>query len=100
MVFVTPNAIAKISEVLGEINNGTEIVVFGETDKYLSFSTFLVESDEEHDFRPIEIENIHEVGAIFFSSGTTGLPKPTCLSHYSMLGSNNLLQWVINFFSY
>lgn len=66
----------------------TEIVIFGDTDKYIPFSDFLVSNGNEEAFEAIPVNDIHDTAVIFFSSGTTGLPKGILSPHYGLLAQN------------
>lgn len=65
-----------------------EVIVFAEGRKdnqqITYFEEFLQKSDEESSFEPVIIEDVSETAIIFFSSGTTGLPKGICCSHQSI----------------
>ena len=65
----------------------TEIVVYGDkvdVDKYTPFNNFLKEHQEETSFVPVKIKDVGRTAIIFFSSGTTGLPKGICNSHRAL----------------
>lgn len=62
----------------------SEIIVFGNTDKYVPFSKFLVSTGKEDEFKPVEAKK-RDIAAIYFSSGTTGLPKGVCNTHSGIL---------------
>ncbi|KAF2885985.1 hypothetical protein ILUMI_20187 [Ignelater luminosus] len=86
MIFVIPESIEVIEETLQELNMNAQIVVIGKTNKYLSFSEFLLPHPEENKFIPYEVTNLKDTSVIVFSSGSTGLPKGVCLTHYGLLG--------------
>lgn len=86
IIFVSPEAVKLIEDTLRELKMNTKIVVFGETNKYIRFSEFLLPHPEETKFVPYEVTNIKDTALIAFSSGTTGLPKGVCLSHYGLVG--------------
>lgn len=65
-----------------------EIVVFdefGASDKHTKFADFLQFKDEEEEFIPEPVSDIHDTAVIFFSSGTTGYPKGIKTSHYALI---------------
>ncbi|KAF2893947.1 hypothetical protein ILUMI_12221 [Ignelater luminosus] len=85
MIFVSQNGIKLIEDVIQEIGIDPEIIVFGESAKYIEFSEFLAESPEEECFVPVEIKDLKETASIFFSSGTTGLAKGVCIKHLPLV---------------
>lgn len=49
------------------------------------FEEEFLRSTLDNDFQPAKVENLNDTCMIHFSSGTTGTPKPICLSHYYFL---------------
>ncbi|RZB38879.1 4-coumarate--CoA ligase 1-like, partial [Asbolus verrucosus] len=84
IIFVEESAIALIEESLKTINFKAEIIVYGKSTKYTCVSQLTNPKDGEDNFRPLEVD-LHDTALIFFSSGTTGLPKGICHSHYSFI---------------
>nr|XP_008190687.2 PREDICTED: probable acyl-activating enzyme 21 [Tribolium castaneum] len=86
MIFVSESALSLIEESLESANLKTEIVVYdGSTKKYPTFAEFAKPKPNEENFKPVKITNLDETIVMFFSSGTTGLPKAICHSHSSFL---------------
>lgn len=86
IIFVVQEAVDLIVSALEKAGHHVELIVFGDTERYTSFSVFLQEKwDEEEDFRPTKISSPQETAVIFFSSGTTGFPKGICVSHYALV---------------
>ncbi|KAF2892397.1 hypothetical protein ILUMI_13775 [Ignelater luminosus] len=54
--------------------------------EFLHQCKFLVPTPEENTFIVYEVENPKETAVIVFNSGSTGLPKGACLSHYGLMG--------------
>lgn len=73
----------------------TDIVPFESSE----FDNFLAPKPSEDNFAPKEV-NVSKTAVIFFSSGTTGLPKGICVNHYSLLGQSPIFQYVILFNTY
>lgn len=63
----------------------TEIVIFGESDGNTLFSQFLVERGPEHSFEIYQVIDVKSTSCLLFSSGTSGLPKAVCVTHYGQL---------------
>lgn len=84
IIFVEEESVALIENSLKDANLKADIVVFGKGTKYLTFSDFVKVNPKEHTFKPTKVD-IHDTSVIFFSSGTTGLPKAICHSNSSFL---------------
>lgn len=92
IVFVSKNAEDLIDTAARDANVITEIVVIGDSDNNTKFSDFLKPCAEEKIFRPLSANDIMDTAVILFSSGTTGLPKGTCLNHYGLLSQVEVLR--------
>lgn len=88
IIFVEADAVKLIESTIREDKLETEIVVFDNSDTHVSFSEYLVSSGKEEEFKARPVDNIHDTAVIFFSSGTTGLPKGIMAPHYGLLYSN------------
>ncbi|XP_023311197.1 4-coumarate--CoA ligase 1-like isoform X1 [Anoplophora glabripennis] len=93
IIFVALESLPLMEKCLNESQVNTELVVFGESEKYSNFDEYLDPSTDEDKFRPVVVD-VLETAVIMFSSGTTGLPKGICLSHYGILGqiSNKVMK--------
>lgn len=74
-----------IEKAVSNVDPTIEIVVFEGHTKFTSFSEFLKPHPDENNFKPAEVVDLKETVSIFFSSGSTGLPKGICLSHKCLL---------------
>ncbi|KAL1517921.1 hypothetical protein ABEB36_001620 [Hypothenemus hampei] len=86
ILFVVAEAVETIAESLEKAELQAEVVVFGEeidNSTFTSFASFLEECPDEDAFEP-EVVDANETAVIFFSSGTTGMPKGICISHKSL----------------
>ncbi|KAF5283186.1 hypothetical protein FQR65_LT02698 [Abscondita terminalis] len=84
MMFISLESVHFIEKLMKESNKRATIVVFGETDSYLNYFDMICSYDGEDQFLPIKIEET-QVAFIFFSSGSTAVPKPICFSHVALL---------------
>lgn len=87
IIFVEARKYADFFEALQKLNKSIEIIVVdGDVEGCTNFATFLVgEIEQILRFRPYNVKSLKENCAIFFSSGTSGYPKPICLSHSNLL---------------
>ncbi|KAJ8951647.1 hypothetical protein NQ318_012318 [Aromia moschata] len=92
IIFVVPEALKLIETSLNETGVDAEIVVFGNSDAYAEFSDFLQSDEKEDNFIPESVTSLRETAVIFFSSGTTGLPKGIMTSHYALVCQTIMLK--------
>lgn len=83
IIFVVPEGVKLIEEALTSSSVSSDIVVFGPTSKHLEFSTFVSEKPNECSFQPVVVDDLMETAVLNFTSGTSGMPKPICVKHYS-----------------
>ncbi|KAG5348319.1 LUCI monooxygenase, partial [Acromyrmex charruanus] len=90
IIFTIPLSAANLTEAAKELKMNVKIVIFGKLDGYESIDDILKGHDnhEIFEFKCTPISNPDEVGIIVLTSGTTGMPKCTELSHSSL---NNCL---------
>lgn len=91
-IFVVENAVELIQSGLKQLGFKPLIIVMGMSERYTTLSTFLHPDPEEETFVPDIPASINDTAMIWFSSGTTDLPKGVCLSHKSILTAA-ALQW-------
>ncbi|KAK4872967.1 hypothetical protein RN001_014996 [Aquatica leii] len=80
VIFVDFESLSFIELILKQANITTDIIVFGKTPNYINFFDLLSPNPDEHDFRPVEVDEA-QTAIIFFTSGSCGMPKGVCLSH-------------------
>ncbi|KAF5290670.1 hypothetical protein FQR65_LT01960 [Abscondita terminalis] len=81
MMFVSLESVSFIQNVMKQSNKTARIVVFGQSNpKFLNYFDMLQPCIDEESFLPMEVEGT-QTAFIFFSSGTSGMPKGVCLSH-------------------
>ncbi|KAK4872992.1 hypothetical protein RN001_015021 [Aquatica leii] len=85
VIFVGEESVKLIEDVIQEVGSKTTIVVFGATKKHISFSELVKKSVDELNFKPTAARSINDIVVIMFSSGTTGLSKGICHTHFSIL---------------
>nr|XP_023026911.1 luciferin 4-monooxygenase-like [Leptinotarsa decemlineata] len=91
IMFVVSHALEMIETSLLEADIETEIVIFGSSDKYTEFADFLQFHEDEEKFIPVYVSSLQETAVIFFSSGTTGIPKGIMINHYTLMGQTDNL---------
>lgn len=86
IIFTIPSSAASLTEAAKELKMNVKIVVLGKLDGYESIDDILRDHDsrEVTEFQCSPISNPNEVGIIVLSSGTTGMPKATNISHFSL----------------
>lgn len=83
ILFVIEKCVDVMHKALSALDYQLEYVVYEDDTKYTPFSDFLQEVPGEEDaFKPVKCKNLKDTAVVVFSSGTTGLPKGICLSHY------------------
>ncbi|GJQ77871.1 hypothetical protein Trydic_g16124 [Trypoxylus dichotomus] len=86
IIFVEEEALQFAEDIRKVLVCEIELVVMGDTKTtHLSFHQFLKEKDGEHDFIPAFVKDTDCTAVIFFSSGTTGMPKPVKCSHHGLM---------------
>lgn len=85
LIFCGTESINLVETALNNIQMKCEIVVYGESKKHLSFSQFITKTGTENSFEAKPADDLFDTVVIFFSSGTTGLPKGICATHYGLL---------------
>jgi 4-coumarate--CoA ligase len=84
IIFVEEASVGMVEECLKGTDLKPGIIVYGNSDKYAKFADVTSPQEDEEKFRPTKVD-IHDTAVMLFSSGTTGLPKAICHSHYSFL---------------
>lgn len=85
MIFISDDAITLIETAAKKAGlMYLQIIVFGHNANRMSFEKFISPKDDENLFEPVKVYD-RKTAVIFFSSGTTGMPKGIELSHYSLL---------------
>lgn len=77
---------------LSEISSKIVILGYSHNNVHTAFSTYLTESDSiDEDFEPDMNDTLEDIAMILFSSGSTGLPKGICLTHYGVMYQVNMI---------
>ncbi|XP_011699151.1 PREDICTED: luciferin 4-monooxygenase-like [Wasmannia auropunctata] len=86
LIFTIPLSAVSLTKAAKELKMDVKIVVLGKLDGYESVDDILKghDSREVAEFKCTPISNPDEVGLIVLSSGTTGMPKATEISHTSI----------------
>lgn len=85
MIFVSNSCLSLIEESLKEAKLNCKIVVYENSTKYPTFSDFVKPKVGEDNFKPVQVASLDDPIVLFFSSGTTGLPKAIAHTHTSFL---------------
>ncbi|XP_018579484.1 4-coumarate--CoA ligase 1-like isoform X2 [Anoplophora glabripennis] len=99
-VFVEDQSLKLIEDSLIEAKLNSTIIVVGESVKYRTLQELLEFTPEENKFRPVTVKNCHETAFIYFSSGTSGLPKGICITHFGLLNSKKAVVVMLHFSSF
>lgn len=88
IMFVQKDKVPVILEALQDNKMEIPLVVMGgDLVGHENFQEYLIASNEDiRKFRPYKTDSMRRNCVILFSSGTSGLPKAICLSHYNLLG--------------
>ncbi|CAH0547550.1 unnamed protein product [Brassicogethes aeneus] len=87
IIFTDSKCLTFLKEYLHDISLSVKFIVFDDCVEGFSFSDIVKLQSDEENFEPVKIDNIKNTAILYFSSGSTGLPKPICISHYAMLAS-------------
>ncbi|XP_017786046.1 PREDICTED: luciferin 4-monooxygenase-like [Nicrophorus vespilloides] len=98
IIFVSQQSEAMIEQAIHNCRMDTLIVVSGGSDRHKSFQEFSQEAKDVSKFEPYKTKSNKETAIIMFSSGTTGLSKGICLTHYGLAcQSHHLISAGFNF---
>ncbi|KAF5286064.1 hypothetical protein FQR65_LT12950 [Abscondita terminalis] len=84
IMFVELETIEFVEAMLADSNKCVKVISFGESLNYEHFADLLVPHPEENNFEPVEVDET-KTAFMFFSSGSTGMPKAIYLSHRAYL---------------
>lgn len=89
IIFTIPLSAASLTKAAKELKINVKIVVFDKLDGYESFEDILKNHDSREitEFKCVPLNNPDETALIVLSSGTTGMPKATEISHSSIIQS-------------
>ncbi|XP_050517590.1 uncharacterized protein LOC126892161 [Diabrotica virgifera virgifera] len=91
IIFVDHEGLKLMETSVKQAELDTEIIVYGSSDTYTEFSSFLEPHENEEKFAPTEVDSLKDTAVIMFTSGTTGLPKGVILNHMGLMGQASVL---------
>lgn len=92
MIFASEKAEELIECIIDNVNVECDVVIYGNTKKFIPFDEFLQSNEEEEkNFEPYENKSNKDTGVVFFSSGTTGMPKGICTTHFGLLKQGRMI---------
>lgn len=77
-------SVVLLAEAIKNAGVKTEMVVFGYASDQMMFLDF-IKPFYEDTFIPVAARDLKDTALIFYSHGSTNLPRGSCLSHYSIL---------------
>lgn len=89
-IFLEEKCVKTMEKALDTLPVKPVLIVVGDSEEHRTFKEFQNEIPGENEFTPVVCKNCHECAIIFFSSGTTGLSKAVCLSHYGLLNGTKV----------
>lgn len=99
-IFVSSNASDLVKKSAEDVLPDLEIIVFDHEGKTTNgFSAFLAETLSKEDvenFKPVPAGSVKDTAVILFSSGTTGLPKGICVTHYGIAWQSNAAELILS----
>uniref|UniRef100_A0A1Y1JV57 AMP-dependent synthetase/ligase domain-containing protein n=1 Tax=Photinus pyralis TaxID=7054 RepID=A0A1Y1JV57_PHOPY len=84
VLFLEPSVVDKVERALEIVGQKCELVVMGETNVHTAFSDLVQPVLGENEFRPVPVVSLLDDAYIFFTSGSTGVPKSLCHNHLTM----------------
>lgn len=92
IIFFENTALESLEKISQQLACKPELVSMESSEKYLPFSQFLAEKKNENEFEPVVVRDTNSVSVMFFSSGTTGMPKPIKCSHHGLMYSMHAMK--------
>lgn len=83
--FTIPDCVELIEKIIKDLGLDAKIIVFGDCENYPNYFKIIETEGNDDDFKPVEIDDLKKIAVLYYSSGSSGLPKAVSINHYAMI---------------